>query len=40
MDAPDGCPDSVYSVMKECWQADPTKRPNFARTMKALDSVL
>ena len=39
MDAPDGCPDAVYSVMKECWEADPAKRPNFTRIMKALDSV-
>ena len=39
MDAPDGCPDGVYRVMKECWDKDPSLRPNFARIERLLEQV-
>jgi len=29
MECPPGCPARVYSLMRECWQWDPTKRPSF-----------
>eukprot|EP00042_Codosiga_hollandica_P058000 m.869193 g.869193 ORF g.869193 m.869193 type:complete len:2559 (-) comp59742_c0_seq1:183-7859(-) len=28
---PDGCPDAVYEVMRECWAAVPTDRPKFTQ---------
>ena len=31
MDAPDGCPDGMYQIMKSCWDKDASLRPNFAR---------
>ena len=37
MDAPDGCPDAIYQIMKDCWQNDPNARPNFTRIMKTLE---
>ena len=39
MDPPDGCPDIIYKVMRDCWDAEPNNRPNFTRIMKALESV-
>lgn len=39
MDSPDGCPDIVYKIMRDCWDAEPNNRPNFTRIMKALESV-
>ena len=39
MESPDGCPDSVYAIMTECWEASPTKRPNFTDIMKSLNSI-
>ena len=39
MDAPDGCPDSVYSIMSECWKKDPSQRPNFARIERLLQQI-
>jgi c-src tyrosine kinase len=38
MDAPDGCPDQIYHIMKDCWATDPASRPNFTRIMKGLDT--
>lgn len=39
MDAPDGCPETVYHIMKETWDKDPSQRPNFARIEKELESI-
>ena len=39
MDAPDGCPDSVYSIMSECWKKDPSQRPNFTRIESLLQLI-
>ena len=36
MDAPDGCPDDVYRIMKECWDKDASTRPDFARIESSL----
>ena len=38
MDPPDGCPDEIYQIMRDCWAADPNGRPNFTRIMKALEA--
>ncbi|XP_030217550.1 protein-tyrosine kinase 6b [Gadus morhua] len=29
MPAPPSCPKAIYSIMTECWQADPRSRPDF-----------
>uniref|UniRef100_A0A7N8X3W4 Tyrosine-protein kinase n=1 Tax=Mastacembelus armatus TaxID=205130 RepID=A0A7N8X3W4_9TELE len=29
MDCPDGCPEVVYNIMKQCWNLDPASRPSF-----------
>ena len=39
MDAPDACPDQVYSIMRECWKKDPSQRPNFTRIEKLLEHI-
>ena len=39
MDAPDGCPDTIFRIMQECWNKDRTQRPNFAQIQHTLESV-
>ena len=39
MNAPDGCPDTIYRIMQECWNKDRTQRPNFARIERTLESI-
>ena len=39
MDSPDGCPDTIYRIMQECWNKDRTQRPNFARIERTLESI-
>lgn len=34
------CPDSVYSIMKQCWDADPEKRPTFEYLYAFFDDFL
>ncbi|KAM6936975.1 tyrosine-protein kinase CSK-like [Xenentodon cancila] len=29
MDCPEGCPEVVYNIMKQCWNLDPSARPSF-----------
>ncbi|TNN81984.1 Tyrosine-protein kinase CSK [Liparis tanakae] len=29
MDCPEGCPEVVYNIMKQCWNLDPAARPSF-----------
>lgn len=33
---PTGCPDDLYTLLLECWDADPTKRPSFTKLSKQL----
>jgi serine/threonine protein kinase len=33
---PDGCPDTVYDVMKRCWEASPQGRPTFTELRRLL----
>ncbi|MBZ3873343.1 Tyrosine-protein kinase CSK [Sciurus carolinensis] len=39
MDAPDGCPPTVYEVMKNCWHLDATMRPSFLQLGKQLEHI-
>ena len=39
MECPDGCPDQVYSIMRECWEKEPMQRPNFTRVYSLLQRV-
>ncbi len=39
MDAPGGCPDDIYRVMKECWDKNASHRPNFSRIENILESI-
>lgn len=34
---PTGCPDDLYGLLMECWDADPTKRPSFTKLSKQLE---
>jgi hypothetical protein len=36
---PDNCPSSIYLMMKECWQQDPTSRPSFLILYETLQKV-
>lgn len=36
MEKPDGCPDEIYSLMKDTWHFDRTLRPTFSQTLKNL----
>ena len=37
MDAPDGCPNGMYKIMKDCWEKDLSIRPNFTRIEKQIE---
>ena len=39
MDAPDGCPDDIYRIMKECWGKDASQRPHFTQIESMLESI-
>ncbi|EMP30188.1 Tyrosine-protein kinase CSK, partial [Chelonia mydas] len=39
MDAPDGCPQVVYEVMKNCWTLDPVIRPSFHQLREQLEHI-
>lgn len=36
MDKPDYCPNSVYRIMSNCWEADSERRPNFTQLSNRL----
>lgn len=29
MEAPEGCPPEIYDMMRQAWDLDPSRRPNF-----------
>eukprot|EP00090_Calanus_glacialis_P003793 TRINITY_DN12823_c0_g1_i1.p1 TRINITY_DN12823_c0_g1~~TRINITY_DN12823_c0_g1_i1.p1 ORF type:complete len:416 (-),score=101.97 TRINITY_DN12823_c0_g1_i1:734-1981(-) len=37
MEAPEGCPAQVYTIMKDAWELDPEKRPTFSSSRDSLD---
>ncbi|XP_067090146.1 tyrosine-protein kinase CSK-like [Osmerus mordax] len=39
MDAPDGCPEAVYKVMKQCWILDPVVRPCFRLLKETMENI-
>ena len=39
MDAPDGCPEEIYSVMRKCWQFEPKDRPPFEKIKEELRGI-
>ncbi|XP_074384865.1 megakaryocyte-associated tyrosine-protein kinase isoform X2 [Zonotrichia albicollis] len=40
MDAPEGCPPTVYALMKSCWELEPGKRPSFKKLTEKLQKEL
>lgn len=36
---PKNCPPEIAKLMQECWQADPNKRPSFAKIVEILKGV-
>ncbi|RLV88823.1 hypothetical protein DV515_00015244 [Chloebia gouldiae] len=40
MDAPEGCPPTVYALMKSCWELEPGKRPSFKKLAEKLQKEL
>lgn len=36
MDPPEGCPDNIYRIMRQCWNADERDRPAFHEIKKLL----
>uniref|UniRef100_A0A0M3JTR1 Myoblast growth factor receptor egl-15 (inferred by orthology to a C. elegans protein) n=1 Tax=Anisakis simplex TaxID=6269 RepID=A0A0M3JTR1_ANISI len=40
MEAPDNCPDAIYTVMLACWQECPERRPSFVTLVDYFDWIL
>jgi len=38
MEAPEGCPQQVYTIMKEAWELEPAARPTFHRAQENLNA--
>jgi len=36
MEPPDGCPAEVGDIMRQCWHADPDRRPSFTQVLERL----
>ncbi len=36
---PQGCPPEIYSIMQQCWNADPKKRPTFQDLTSILNDI-
>ncbi|CAG0895515.1 unnamed protein product, partial [Darwinula stevensoni] len=39
MEAPDGCPNEIYDIMRSAWDIDPEKRPSFEEVLTRLQSL-
>ncbi|XP_034291970.1 tyrosine-protein kinase ABL1 isoform X1 [Pantherophis guttatus] len=39
MERPEGCPEKVYELMRECWQWSPSDRPSFAEIHQAFETM-
>ncbi|KAM3911364.1 tyrosine-protein kinase ABL1 isoform 2-T2 [Leptodactylus fuscus] len=39
MERPEGCPEKVYQLMRECWQWNPLDRPSFAEIHQAFETM-
>ncbi|KAM9325337.1 tyrosine-protein kinase ABL1 isoform 1-T1 [Gastrophryne carolinensis] len=39
MERPEGCPEKVYELMRECWQWNPLDRPSFAEIHQAFETM-
>uniref|UniRef100_A0AAQ4QS12 Tyrosine-protein kinase n=1 Tax=Gasterosteus aculeatus aculeatus TaxID=481459 RepID=A0AAQ4QS12_GASAC len=39
MDRPEGCPEKVYDLMRDCWRWNPSERPSFAETHQAFETM-
>ncbi|XP_076868100.1 tyrosine-protein kinase ABL1 isoform X1 [Brachyhypopomus gauderio] len=39
MDRPEGCPEKVYELMRDCWRWNPAERPTFAETHQAFETM-
>lgn len=39
MESPDGCPPEVYAIMKDCWDMDPDRRPDFRSLLPKIDRI-
>lgn len=39
MDCPQGCPPTVYELMKQCWMWSPADRPTFSQIHHALETM-
>ncbi|XP_075440684.1 tyrosine-protein kinase ABL1 isoform X2 [Ascaphus truei] len=39
MERPEGCPEKVYELMRECWQWNPLERPSFAEIHQAFETM-
>ena len=36
LECPDGCPDKVYQLMRDCWNYEASKRPPFKKIHETL----
>lgn len=39
MERPEGCPEKVYELMRDCWRWNPSERPSFAETHQAFETM-
>jgi hypothetical protein len=40
LEKPNDCPDDVYTLMRECWDAAPSKRPLFPDIINRIDIMI
>ncbi|XP_067942710.1 tyrosine-protein kinase Fer-like isoform X2 [Watersipora subatra] len=40
MSCPEGCPNAIYSLMRDCWDERPDRRPHFSRIVLDLQEAL